>query len=1012
MRAINILEQLLAEGQGVDNTVLGMLRNAGIGKPGKEGDESRQNLLWALKNLRISNERNAPTLYDYSENPNQRSTGKNIIPICKYLIDFVAANPDKPIPGVIEHLGDLIKLKHSLVTTQRKSWEALQQNGKTNTIDKLESWLQNERGKAENRIQRKTGAYDFPHLEVYSDANIDVYKADTPDEAIELGADNYTFCISDTSGGNQFYTYRFGTQPGWGAKQKTSCYFVWFKDKQGNKNHDDMVVVHVGENGEYMVTESKNGLYPWLSKSELLEKYPMLRPALKYMVYKKPTQKEEIARYFGERVTATYEPIPDDAYRDQAAYNNQYNNLAKYDPKYLDIIISTGCELNDRAFEYVFKQVDGSDLVNGNHGDSITKKYIEVGMHPLTSKQMDMLRDAGYNKEVDRAQEVYIRRDIASNRNISPKDLDFIVHRTSKEELADPNNIIHKYIVDNVAPYDRMNGSTVEYLIQLGLLDLAYARELFLIKNERHERWDDDVFRVAFEYVDKGDITKQNSAVRRFIRNLQDCKLTDGMRKMLKDNGYEKVVSKFDKDKSNFLWKRWQERNKGNVTVEETSKGYIIKYHYEAGKWRSDLIDIPNTPKKPVIEVWLNSRWDVTMDFDYSDAPYTTKKLPIVKDIDGNVLKDYELKLKNVPPLTEFQVSWDNIQVLRIESSKLKNMQGLPEVPKDRKLMLKCYTASLEGLKGSDFILGIYGLSSLKGIPNKLRGFMLSLSKDTFDSIRDKSMPDEVEVMEITKRWEGDIEMLPKRIGFLKLGNPSNKITAKGVEYLGRLPNIKDIPTKNVKWYAKLTTAENLRATSDKSSDSHYYKSYDVFYGANAAKPLKPTIEDDYFYGDEHEVYVYPFVSSLKGLICQKATKIEKKYKHGNYGGPSDVVSQTKKPITNYILYIYQNVLIKSLEGIPTKKSYTTVYLYNCPLLSDISQLLKCDRLQTVYISKCPKVGKDAIDKLKAKGVQVNKIDRVYINRDNMPELNKWNGKYSTYESLLRLSTILNGLYD
>lgn len=1002
MRAINILEQLLAEGQGVDNTVLGMLRNAGIGKPGKEGDESRQNLLWALKNLRISNERNAPTLYDYSENPNQRSTGKNIIPICKYLIDFVAENPDKPIPGVIEHLGDLIKLKHSLVTTQRKSWEALQQNGKTNTIDKLESWLQNERGKAENRIQHKTGAYDFPHLEVYSDANIDVYKADTPDEAIELGADNYTFCISDTSGGNQFYTYRFGTQPGWGAKQRTSCYFVWFKDRQGNKTHDKMVVVHVGENGEYMVTESQNGLFPWWSESKLLEHYPMLRPALKYMVYKKPSDQEQIARYFNEYVTATYEEIPEGT--DMSQVMNY--NLAKYDPKYLDIIISTGCQLNDHAFEYVFKQVDGSDLVNGNHGDSITKKYIEIGMHPLTSEQMDMLRDAGYSKEVDRAQEVNIRRDIASSRVISKQDLDFIVQRTSKEELVDPNNAIRKYIVDNAAPYDRMNRSTVEYLLRLGLLDLAYARELFLIKEQRHSQWDDAVFKVAFEYVDKGDITKQNSAVRRFIRNLNDCELTDGMRKMLKDSGYEKVVTKFDKDKANFLWKRWQERNEGNVTVEETPKGYIIKYHYEAGKWRSDLIDIPNTPKKPVIEVWLKSYWDVTMDFNSNDAHYTTKKLPIVKDLDGKVLKDYHLELKNVPPLTEFQVSWDNIKSLKLDSFKLKNMQGLPEVPKDRQLIIDCSNASLEGLKGSGFSLTIdWGLDSLKGVPSKLSTFVLSMNKGQFDSLKDKSMPDEVGVMNITRDWGGDIDVLPKRISILKTHNPSDKITAKGVEYLGKLPSIEDIPTKNVKWYANLTTEENLRAISYNGSDSGYYRSHGIFYGANAVKPLKPTVETDYLYGDDYDVYVYPFVSSLKGLICQKVIKIDKQYKYG------EVVKQTKKSITSYTLYVYQNVLIKSLEGIPTKKSYTTVYLYNCPILSDISALLKCDRLESVFISKCPKVSKDVIDKLKAKGIQVNKIDRVYI-RNNLPELNQWNGKYSTYESLLRLSTILNGLYD
>ena len=92
----------------------------------------------------------------------------------------------------------------------------------------------------------------------------------------------------------------------------------------------------------------------------------------------------------------------------------------------------------------------------------------------------------------------------------------------------------------------------------------------------------------------------------------------------------------------------------------------------------------------------------------------------------------------------------------------------------------------------------------------------------------------------------------------------------------------------------------------------------------------------------------------------------------------------------------------------PTKNSYTMVYLYNCPALTDISTLLKCDRLHDVYISKCNKVSKDDLKKLKDKGVVVHKIDRVYM-RDNKPEFSYGYGSYSTMESLIRLQRILNG---
>ena len=1004
MARIELLEQLLQEGANIDNQVIGMLARAGIGAPGKEGRETRDNVLAALKSIRVGNDRNAPYLYYWDVNPNVKGTGKTILPIVQYMIDAYKAEGDgAQIPAILNRIGDAVRLKHSLKTTASKSWEGLKKNKDTDTLEKLEAWLRNESGRAENKIKVHTSEFDFPELEVYSDENVDCYKADNPEEAIELG-DKYTFCISYKGGGNQFYTYRFGTHPSWHAKQKTSCYFCWFKDSEGNKNHADMIVLHVGEDGEYMATESQNGIFPWLSKSELLEKYPVLRPALPYMPYKKPTQKEEIARYFGERVTATYEPIPDDAYRDQAAYNNLYNNLAKYDPEYLDVIVSTGCKLDDKAFEYVFKTVDNSDLVRGNHGDSITKKYIEIGYHSLTPAQVDMLKEAGYEKEVDRAMEVRVRRKLAISDRLDANELEYIIKKSSKEELTDENNAVRKYILKYIKDLER-NDLTVgakEYLLKIGLPELAYAFELGVIGDHSYSRWTDDVFKVALEYVDKGDIKKRGSVIREYLSDMRHDIISDGMRKILADHGYGKEAEKYDTNRVKFYWQAWQSRFSEDVEIEETPKGYILTY--KEG-YRYSRLEIPRTPKKPIIEIRQRSTWDVDIEFQWSGGKeIPTKKLPIIKNLEGEVLKNYTLDIFYCPSFSEFKVSWDNIRQLNVHFfAEQDNLRGLPKVPKKKVLSVSgSQVMSLEGLEGSDFDLILNGyVKGFKGMPKKLNRLVLRMDKEEFDQLSDKTLPDEVGVFVISEDWRGDIEALPKRMGELKLNNFNDKITAKGVEYLGELPHVKDIPTKNVKWYASHVTEENLKKTS--GSDTRYDREYrPVFYGANSAKPISKTMVSDYFYSS-CEIWVYPFVSSLKGLICPKATHLDRR--GGGWGQPSTVV---KKPVEDYILYVYQNVLIKSLEGMPTKNSYTGVYLYNCPALTDISALLKCDRLKKVYISKCNKVSKDDLKKLKDKGVSVYKIDRVYM-RNNMPMLSNWSGKYSTMESLIRLQRILNG---
>ena len=893
MARIELLEQLLQEGANIDNQVIGMLARAGIGAPGKEGREARDNILTALKSIRVGNDRNAPYLYYWDVNPNVKGTGKTILPIVQYMIDAYKAEGDgAQIPAILNRIGDAVRLKHSLKTTVSKSWEGLKKNKDTDTLEKLESWLRNESGRAENKIKVHTSEFDFPELEVYSDENVDCYKADNPAEAMELG-DKYTFCISYKGGGNQFYTYRFGTHPSWHAKQKTSCYFCWFKDAEGNKNHSDMIVLHVGEDGDYMATESQNGIFPWLSKSELLEKYPVLRPALPYMPYKEPTKEEEISRYFDEDVNVTYEPIPEGTDLSRVM---RYN-LAKYDPKYLGMIISTGVHLDNKAFEYEFKTIDNSDLVRGNQGDSITKKYIEIGYHPLTDEQEAMLREVGYGKEVDRAKEIRIRRKISQKSELSSDELLFILKRSSKEELSRSGNPVRDYILSGYS-WARLNDEAEDYLLQLGLPELAYCYWIDTINRgvDYFYTWDDKTFKIAFEFVDKGDIKKKDSVVRRYLEDTSHKSLTSEMRKLLVDNGYSEEVEKYDKEKESADWERWKNKYGNLIDVTETSKGYILFYTKDYYGYRG--YDIPNPPNKPVIEIFVDESWRVELYFSSENAKYRTKKLPIIKDLKGKVLEGYNLVLINAPRFTEFEVSWDKIRLLNVQS-KIPDLRGLTEVPKGKTLELRCSKASLEGLKGSDFNLYIYNLRSFKGMAKKLDNLTLNMSKPEFDKLEDKSMPDEVGEMEIRREWKGDIEVLPKKIGVLKMSNSNDKITAKGVESLGVLPNITAIPTKNVKWYASKATEENVKKASETYS---YDEDEPVFYGANSAKPIPETVESPNFWHSWMEVYVYPFVSSLRGLICPKATDLRRSYTR--YGTLSD---EEKIPINSYILYVYQN---------------------------------------------------------------------------------------------------------
>ena len=100
-----------------------------------------------------------------------------------------------------------------------------------------------------------------------------------------------------------------------------------------------MVVVHVGDDGKYMVTKSGNGSFPRDSKAVTIKKYPRLKGAI-------------------ESGKLTVIPMSDMEKEVREKYNaRSYVGLRHIEgksPEYIELMLSQGVKLDNNAFDYIF----------------------------------------------------------------------------------------------------------------------------------------------------------------------------------------------------------------------------------------------------------------------------------------------------------------------------------------------------------------------------------------------------------------------------------------------------------------------------------------------------------------------------------------------------------------------------------------------------------------------------------------------------------------------------------
>ena len=1042
MRAIDILEQLLAEGEQNDNMVLGILRKGGVGdaitadkieipagsderKAVKDAQNSyRRSILAQIQAMPISNAADAPVLGRFQN-------GKNMIPVAKW---YVGMKDDlDPLHGI----SDAVRAVYGLNTTR----QTVEQRGldyyytQFSDVKAFLKWLDKEAQRPENEVkpvQKELGAYDFPDLQVYSDDNVDVYKADTPKEAIRLG-EEYNFCISSNGGGNQFYTYRFGTHPAWGAKQKTSCYFCWFKGPNGEKTWKDMIVVHVGEKGNYLVTPARNGLFPWRSESYVLEHYPQLRPALPYMVYKKPSDVEELSAQFSSGDTLTYYPERGN----KSKKNYYYRNAAKYTPEQLEIIISLDIKLDDKAFDYLFEKIDGKDLERGNHGNSLIKKYIEIGNSELTPHQKEVLTEAGYGKEVERALLVSARNKLNYNiqrgsiyKYLSGEELESAIINATDEELDLKSNesALVRYLERGAFYLDK---KLKDLLVKRGRPDLAYLKERnntrfarYISARTKYEKYRNDLIPLTasdLQYIfDNPDNFDIDSVIKLYLKtwldkdiHQDDIEIRQDRADVLRQHGYGKQVDELNNKLKKSSVNRWL----GGYTAE--SDEWVVTnekdgYVFTTAKNGVNYLYAPYTTK-PIKRIQLNGTVHFNGNFHLGIKNVLGKGLPPIVNKDGNLIKFGRLgvSLENLESLENYKITYDNLvlpSVFHLCAPKIKSLKGLPTPHHEIGLSLDCENSSLEGLESGDYALRIQNIGSMKGMPKKLKN--LFIEDKVYWKAKDRQMPDEVtDKFEVSGKW-GRIDILPKKVGFLEI-DKQRVIKAKECE-LGSLPELRDMED-NMAWYRARSNESVLKATAerrvyDKDRDDTDFCHYGaMFYGkgAKSAIPDKDVVyTQDMVYRVSRygiPIYVHPFVTSLKGL------KVPYELVEGEEGTDPD---DAKYAQFNPCQLVVFNSRMTSLKDMPTE-GFQSVFLYNCPLMEDISivrHIAANSGAFTVYVGAgCKKLTNDVLAKVDGPNLEIKKA-KAYFTYQKYPQIDSYNTMY--FEWLQRLGTILNGLYD
>ena len=416
MNLIERLELVLDESRRNDDMALAKLVKAGVDKT------IAPEVLKALGAITVDGGDNSKRVVDMSKN------GKDIIPLAVWMGTAWDANDTLELN--INKVADQVHRKGAMPALENVDFTSIMTNnggeeGTLDTLDKLTAWLDKQGAKTKN-VSKGGSGYNFPKkMLAYSDKYVDCYRANTPTEAMMLGS-GYPFCISRRDGSNFFYSYRMNPTT-------TTVYFCWFKDEYGNKSHDDMVVVHVGDDGKYMVTQVQNGNFPRDSKATTIEKYPRLKGAI-------------------ESGKLTVVPMSDEELFVRQNFNARSivlrNVFEGKSPKYIELVIAQGVKLADDAFDYIFEEVDKGNLRTGNNGNSLIKKYIESGVHKLSKHQKEVLEKSGYEHEVYRNLKVWWKGRLALDRE-EPMTLEVFDYFIKHGDLDTDDSVLLEYISKN-----------------------------------------------------------------------------------------------------------------------------------------------------------------------------------------------------------------------------------------------------------------------------------------------------------------------------------------------------------------------------------------------------------------------------------------------------------------------------------------------------------------------------------------------------------------------------------
>ena len=364
---ISVLERLLNEGQAVDAEVKSIIKTI-------LPEDMRDTAVGYINKL--------PWV-------KRSQNGKDAIPTAKWLVSMAG---NVSWDRAVRQLGRLIQLKDRLNTTKRMDLAKLYDQYPT--YDQLKEFLDDEKEKLANgwkddfgtdvdvvdddpdevrmqRIRQDLGKPTFSTPGV-----VDIYRADTQDEAIRLGR-GYSWCISYTTGDNYFYHYR--------TNDNSTAYFCFFKEPQ--PEYDDVAcVIHVLKNGRYRMTNADNdNNSPIVDEERVVYCYPPLEDWLPDMTVTPVSDREQF-----------FANIRKELGKDWLNLTRSMVSRYKFTRKDIRMLLNMGAGLSDSYFDYILDKYDHGKI---NDKDSLINLYAKVSVYPLTKHQKEVI---GQNKSLKR----------------------------------------------------------------------------------------------------------------------------------------------------------------------------------------------------------------------------------------------------------------------------------------------------------------------------------------------------------------------------------------------------------------------------------------------------------------------------------------------------------------------------------------------------------------------------------------------------------------------------------